>query len=88
MVGNCPLVGCAAFASVEAICRPDESVPSLTSGPSALTNRIAAQPGVVDGATVVQVVPSVEYETSHPAGARTSDAPVKTNPGSSSICTI
>ena len=87
-MGNCPLVGCPAFTSVEAICRPDESVPSLTSGPSALTNRIAAQPGVVVGATVVHVVPSVEYEMSQPAGARTSDALVKTNSGSSSICTI
>ena len=69
VVGNCPVVGCPAFASVEAICRPLLSAPWLTSTPAALTLVTAFQPVGVVGAVVVQVVPSVEYEITHPAGA-------------------
>ena len=68
VVENDPVVGCAAFASVEAICLPDESVPSLTSGPSAFTNRMAAHPAGVVGAVVVHAVWSVEKDTVQPEG--------------------
>ena len=60
VVGNCPVVGCAAFASVDAICLPTLSAPWLMSSPLAFTLRIAFQPAAVVGAVVVHVVPSVE----------------------------
>ena len=72
----------------DAICLPSVVAPWLSTAPVARTARMSAHPASVVGSGVVKLVPSVEYVSTHPAGAMTSHRERSTTFEGSIVCVI